>query len=248
MPWAVLHGLMQLIRCDSVSFTELDEREHVVATQQDLDDGERCLDLAVPDDADPTEGVFWSLYGSFLPCQYAYRTGDLASVIRWSDFYSRGDLAAQPLYAEYFGPGGWRHGMVASMPAALGRTRRVLLWRGPGRDFTERDRLVLQLLRPHLYDVYLDAERRRRGVPRLSRREQEVLALAARGHSNADIARMLFISVGTVRKHMEHIFDRTGARNRLAAAALGLSPLGPTEPVPRHGSPATIPTQDAPHR
>jgi hypothetical protein len=37
---------------------------------------------------------------------------------------------------------------------------------------------------------------------------------------------MLYISVGTVRKHMEHIFDRTGVRSRSAAAAAALpSPL-----------------------
>jgi DNA-binding CsgD family transcriptional regulator len=37
-----------------------------------------------------------------------------------------------------------------------------------------------------------------------------------------DIARILFISVATVAKHMEHIFDRTGVRTRSAAAALAL--------------------------
>jgi len=78
------------------------------------------------------------------------------------------------------------------------------------------------VLRPHLSEVFLDAERRRRGVPRLSRRELEVLQLVAQGCSNADIARMLFISVATVRKHMEHVFDRTGVRTRSAAAALVL--------------------------
>jgi DNA-binding CsgD family transcriptional regulator len=62
--------------------------------------------------------------------------------------------------------------------------------------------------------VFLDAERRRRGVPRLSPRETEVLRLAALGRSNADIARTLFVSVSTVRKHMEHVFDRTGVRSR----------------------------------
>ena len=95
------------------------------------------------------------------------------------------------------------------------------------RDFSERDRLVLQLLRPHLHEVYLDAERRRRGIPHLSRREREVLQLASQGHSNADIARILFISVATVAKHMEHIFDRTGVRTRTAAAALALPQVNP---------------------
>jgi DNA-binding CsgD family transcriptional regulator len=33
------------------------------------------------------------------------------------------------------------------------------------------------------------------------------------------------VSVSTVRKHMEHIFDRTGVRTRAAAAALVLPHL-----------------------
>ena len=53
------------------------------------------------------------------------------------------------------------------------------------------------------------------------------LRLAAQGYGNHDIARELFISVGTVRKHFEHIFDRTGTRTRAAAAAL----MMPHQPV-----------------
>jgi DNA-binding CsgD family transcriptional regulator len=85
--------------------------------------------------------------------------------------------------------------------------------------FTDREALVLELLRPHIAEVHRDAELCRSGIPRLTRREWEVLRLAADGQSNADIARLLFISIGTVRKHMEHIFDRTGVRTRSAAVA-----------------------------
>jgi DNA-binding NarL/FixJ family response regulator len=46
-----------------------------------------------------------------------------------------------------------------------------------------------------------------------------VLDLAAKGLSNADIAAQLVTSVSTVRKHMEHIFDRVGVRTRGAAVA-----------------------------
>ena len=113
--------------------------------------------------------------------------------------------------------------LFVPLPAGPGQTRRVGFWR-TNRDYSERDRLVLQLLRPHLHEVYLDAERRRHGIPHLSRREQEVLQLAAQGFSNADIAWILFVSLATVAKHMEHIFDRTGVRTRSAAAALALPP------------------------
>jgi DNA-binding CsgD family transcriptional regulator len=114
------------------------------------------------------------------------------------------------------------------------RIRRLHLGRAARPDFSDRDLLILRLLGPHLHEVYVDAERRRRGIQHLSRREREVLQLPAQGFSNADIARILFISPATVAKHMEHIFDRTGVRTRSAAAALALpSPLtGPADSSP----------------
>lgn len=51
----------------------------------------------------------------------------------------------------------------------------------------------------------------------LSRREREVLALLAQGHSNADIGDRLFISVGTVKWHVNHIFAKLGVASRTQA-------------------------------
>jgi hypothetical protein len=35
------------------------------------------------------------------------------------------------------------------LPGGPGRTMRLILFRGPGPDFSERDRALLTLLRPH---------------------------------------------------------------------------------------------------
>jgi DNA-binding CsgD family transcriptional regulator len=204
---------------------ELDLVGRLNRTQQGIDYGEQELEFD-----GPTDPSFWELEPTFLPCHYSIDSGDFTSVVRWSDFYTPSELRNTPMFAEIFGPTGAKHSMLAAMPTAPGHTRRILLYRDSGSDFTERDRLVLQLLRPHLYETYLDARRRQNGVPRLSAREFEVLRLAAQGRSNAAIARELFISVGTVRKHMEHVFDRTGARSRAGAAALVLPHLSVTEP------------------
>jgi predicted ATPase/class 3 adenylate cyclase/DNA-binding CsgD family transcriptional regulator len=48
----------------------------------------------------------------------------------------------------------------------------------------------------------------------LSEREREILALLADGASDAQIAERLFLSVNTVRSHLERIRDKTGARRR----------------------------------
>lgn len=54
----------------------------------------------------------------------------------------------------------------------------------------------------------------------LSAREREVLVLVARGTSNREIARALFISEATVKTHLTHIFGKLGARDRAAAVAV----------------------------
>jgi DNA-binding CsgD family transcriptional regulator len=51
----------------------------------------------------------------------------------------------------------------------------------------------------------------------LTPREEEVLALAATGASNAEIAEQLSISVNTVTRHLTHIYAKTGATNRVQA-------------------------------
>jgi two-component system response regulator DesR len=51
----------------------------------------------------------------------------------------------------------------------------------------------------------------------VSTREWEVLGLAAEGESVADIARRLYLSLGTVRNHLSSVITKTGARNRLDA-------------------------------
>ena len=56
----------------------------------------------------------------------------------------------------------------------------------------------------------------------LSRRQAEVLALVARGHTNGQVAQALNVSPRTVQKHLEHIFDRLGVRTRAAATARAL--------------------------
>jgi two-component system, OmpR family, response regulator MprA len=54
-------------------------------------------------------------------------------------------------------------------------------------------------------------------VPRLTKREREVLAELADGRSQAEIARRLRISPKTVGTHVEHIFRKLRVRNRAQA-------------------------------
>lgn len=62
----------------------------------------------------------------------------------------------------------------------------------------------------------------------LSRREAEVLAHVAEGRSNAEIARLLSVSPGTVKRHLEHVYAKLGVHRRTEAAAVAWSaaPVG----------------------
>jgi DNA-binding CsgD family transcriptional regulator len=57
------------------------------------------------------------------------------------------------------------------------------------------------------------------GVPALSVREREVLALVAAGNTNRDIAAALVISQHTAGRHVENIFVKLGVTSRAAATA-----------------------------
>jgi DNA-binding CsgD family transcriptional regulator len=53
----------------------------------------------------------------------------------------------------------------------------------------------------------------------LTPRECEVVVLVAEGKTNAEIARQLWISPGTVRRHLENVFAKLDVHTRTAAVA-----------------------------
>ncbi len=58
-----------------------------------------------------------------------------------------------------------------------------------------------------------------RPFPELSQRESEILDLLARGLTNADIARRLFLSEKTIRNHVSNIFGKLEVHERGQAVA-----------------------------
>jgi DNA-binding CsgD family transcriptional regulator len=213
LPWSLLHDLTGQIRCDVVCFAGFDTPQETIWFAQDIP----------PDDSEYDDRAFWDNYRDCEVCSYPDRTGDLRSVLKISDFYSARQRHSTGMYTNWFGPDGIEHELALALPAGPGpatgprRTVRLLLQRGPGPDFSERDRALLALLRPHLHQAYLDAERRRCGTPLLTPRHWELLHLVAAGHTNAQIARRLGVTEGTVRIHLQNIYRRLQVSSRTAA-------------------------------
>jgi len=85
------------------------------------------------------------------------------------------------------------------------------------RLFAERDLAILAMVEPALGRlVRACASHQPAGC--LTASERRVLTLVAGGASNADVAEELYVTVHTVRKHLENAYRKLGVTNRTAAA------------------------------
>lgn len=179
------------------------------------------------DDAD-------ELYWTVGPCaitQYRSATGDLTAV-RLTDVVSWRRYRESPIYREYYA-GGVGYMLDLGLTARPGWQRTLLFCKASEeKDFSERDRDVLELLRPHLYAREARADLYRRlsdddaattdgpdDDSALTLREREIVYLVGQGKTNAEIAAQLWITPGTVKKHLEHVYEKLGVSGRTAAAS-----------------------------
>jgi DNA-binding NarL/FixJ family response regulator len=72
----------------------------------------------------------------------------------------------------------------------------------------------------------LDTSARRGTALRLTRREREIIEYVCKGLKNREIAEALSITAGTVKVHLMHIFEKTGAKDRFQLALQGRQLLG----------------------
>src|SRR5262245_48070947 len=143
--------------------------------------------------------------------------------VAYSDVLTAAERRRDTFWNEVTRAAGIRDGLrvVLDSPPGSRREINVDLF---DREFSERDRDVLTVLRPHLDRLWRNAHLRRaalamaRHTNGLTPRQLEILRWVALGKSNAEIARLLYLSPGTVRKHMDNIFAELGVRSRTAAA------------------------------
>jgi DNA-binding CsgD family transcriptional regulator len=303
----LLVDLGLLIEADDLVYHETDyvRRRELACVDRQGDE--------VDDDCELTDDD-WELMNDHPICRRWWRDGRF-SALRLSDVASLRDFHRTRLYAEWRKPWGIEYELKVRLPSPPWHGKTFAFFREAGRDFTSRDRLVLELLTPHLSHLWhaartrrllasalAELERadeqgsrgvvffgtadevefmspparrllrdffpaapfgrlpaalvnwlegggskplvRRRGDRRLvvertvdslileervaevplTAREREVLAWVARGKTNAEIAELLWLAPGTVRKHLENVYSKLGVNTRTAAVArfLGL--------------------------
>jgi DNA-binding CsgD family transcriptional regulator len=300
-----LARLGEIVEADWVTYCELDRVRRRLLLN--------VARTGETDDDDVDERVFWEVVIEEHPVCVEHQRGRFQA-LKLSDFLTQRQLQKTRLYDLWFRPLDSAHELSVPIPSPLWHTKTFLFDRANGKDFTERDRLVLDLLQPHFAAIFQAARSQRqlkaalaelehvsetdtRGIllltlagdiefasppasrllreffgaesggrlPRelarwldtgsarlvarrgdrelsversdgalvlqerridayLTPREQEILAWVARGKTNAEIARLLWVAPSTVRKHLENVYAKLGVSTRTAAAArfLGL--------------------------
>lgn len=220
-PVAFVARLRNLVPCDALAYQDIDLQARRF---------NRLVDPGSSDPDDDDEG-YWRL-GPCPISDYRARTGDL-STVRMSDVISRQRYRELPIYRDYFHPLEIDHMIDLGLPAPPLRHRSFIFFRTTGSgDFSERDCAILEMLRPHLRALEAHAALRRQlsespasdaggasdVYARLTRREREIVVLVAEGKTNAQIAAQLWVAPSTVKKHLEHVYEKLDVRGRTVAA------------------------------
>jgi DNA-binding CsgD family transcriptional regulator len=313
-----LTQLGRLVPADWVGYSDWQFREGIC--------GGRRYDFERPGDEGFFSGIDLMALTPVLneenPVFLHFRRGSFGAV-KISDFLTRRELHRTRMYDLALKPCGLEDSLGVRLPIAPRERPRSFVFDRGGRDFSARDRAVLDLLQPHLVHLYRAAEAKRklrealallestrtavvlleaddrvayastaarellgrfcgetsiglpdslaswlrerrstairgplridagdrslvvdvvddallleerRRMPRLTPREREILDLVAEGKTNAEMAERLWVSPGTVRRHLENVYAKLGVHTRTAAAAFVRE--RPIDPVDRFG-------------
>ena len=213
-PVEFLASLRRLVACDNVAFSELDRVQHRMLGAVEDPKG----------DGPEPEVSYWDIRHEHPTCHRHETTGDFRAH-RVSDFVTHRQLRRSRIYAQWFRPQGVEHQLTVGLDSPLCHTKVFLFSRGAGSDFTTRDCAVLDVLRPYFagrYELWRSSRAPtdpRDALATLTTREREVVRLVADGLTNAAIAERLWLSPGTVRRHLENVYSKLGVHTRTAAVA-----------------------------
>ncbi len=222
-PQLALAELGRLIACDVASYNEVQLKPRRVRI---ISDPDPPVNQSFDD--------FSRLAHQNPLIRHGMETGD-PSPVKFSDFMTLAQLRRTELFDVVYGPGDITRQLACKVDQRVG----IALSRS-GRDFTERDRSVLDLIRPHLAAgarrwrawatsglagpgaelaaaQSVGAEGAER-LASLTAREREIALLVGRGATNAEVARALMVAPKTVNAHLERVYRKLGVHRRAELA------------------------------
>jgi DNA-binding CsgD family transcriptional regulator len=213
-PENVLAQLRRLIPCNVVSYGEYEPGRM----------GYRAASLWAGEPVGMYTDAILNAYQALCD-QYPHPPSHPAAILRWSDALSRDALRRMQLYWEVMQPLGCEHVLTLWLRDGATVLGGFAFDRLHG-DFRDRDLDLLKLILPHLVRLARRAsDRWPAAAARLTPRERQILAWVARGKTNPEIAAVLQLAPGTVRKHLDNIYAKLGVPNRTAAVTHGYRPL-----------------------
>jgi len=236
-PRPVVESLARLVPGAAVGYTEWSLEAHVVPMVA----VETPSIPTPPDVAEARAGLCTTYPLSMM------RLHGARHACRLSDFASRPALRRLEYYHCVLRPFGIEHQMRLFLPAPPGFARFFSFNRRClDGDFTDRDRNVLDILRPFLVAMHERFDARDSWLPievdRVTPREQEILQWVALGKTNDEIAALLVVSTHTVRKHLENVYAKLGVHTRTAAVARVQRTRAANTPPPDSSPYAVVPT------
>ena len=165
----------------------------------------------------------------------------MGTALKIHDMLTRSQFHRLGIYNEFYRKLKIEHQMVVLLSCSSHSLNKNIAVNRDRRDFTEEERLMLNLLAPHITQALknVDAcEKARQTFAALKSskqslksygltyREEDVLYWVAQGKSNAETAGILKIAPGTVKIHLEKIYQKLGVENRTAASALAMGIIG----------------------
>jgi DNA-binding CsgD family transcriptional regulator len=196
-----------------------------------LDTGHRAVVSDVPGALSAREVALFDRYFHDHPLVREHGRNRRAVTKRIEDLVPHARFRESALYNDYYRAIRIDHAMA--VPIHVDAQLLVsFVFNRRGRAFADEEREALELIRPHLGNLYrLCAALGRAGwAPaqtwQLTPREQDVLHWLAAGKTDRDIGAILAISPRTVHKHLQRIYEKLGVETRTAAVtrAFGIDP------------------------
>jgi DNA-binding CsgD family transcriptional regulator len=211
---AITQMLFRVIPCDAVGWNAVDKRRGVAEL-----DGQPANIYNDPE----YERVLAELDDHPMILSYLATPHILGAPRRMSDLIGEREFRRTRTYADLFRPLRIRHALTILTRSPTPESAGCWTFAREGSDFSDDEASLARAIQPMLVVLDQQVAEAVRDVTsaddqyRLTHREREVLALVAQGMTATSCGLALRISAGTIRKHLEHVYDKLDCHDRLLA-------------------------------